>query len=125
MRVILIVLSLLLLSCGDVTGPLSPYKMDIRQGNFVTADMRDKLKPGMTRQQVRYVLGTPMISDVFHGNRWDYVYLLERRGKMVEERRLTLYFEGDSLARIDDGPQPNGVAPAIQADDPGNAGGKS
>ena len=112
MRSILILLSMLLSSCGGVAGPSSLYKMDIRQGNFVTAEMREKLKLGMSRQQVRYVLGTPMISDAFHGNRWDYVYLLEHRGKLVEEQRLTLYFDGDKLAGIDDGAKPAQVAPA-------------
>ena len=101
MRFKIILLSLLLASCGSVS-LLAPYKMDIRQGNFVTAEMRDKIKPGMSRTQVRYVLGTPMISDVFHANRWDYVYRLEHRHELVEQQRLTLYFEGDNLARIDD-----------------------
>ncbi|MEO8331428.1 MAG: outer membrane protein assembly factor BamE [Gallionella sp.] len=111
MRVILIVLTMLLSSCGELAGPLSPYKMDIRQGNFVTAEMREKLKLGMSRQQVHYVLGTPMVSDAFHGNRWDYVYLLEHRGKRVDEKRLTLYFEGDNLARIEEGTKPAELAP--------------
>jgi len=106
-RSILILFSLLLLSsCGRVTGPFSVYKMDIRQGNFVTTDMREKLKLGMSRQQVRYVLGTPMVNDAFHENRWDYVYLLEQRGKRVEQQRLTIYFEGDELVKIDDSFKP-------------------
>lgn len=111
MRAILILFCILLASCGGYTGPLSPYKMDIRQGNFVTVEMREKLKPGMSRQQVRYVLGTPMISDVFHGNRWDYVYRLEQGNKLVEEQRLTLYFDGDNLVRMFDSSQPDGIAP--------------
>jgi len=119
MRAILILLSVLLSSCEGVTGPLSPYKMDIRQGNYVAAEMRDKLKIGMSKQQVHYVLGTPMISDAFHGNRWDYVYLLEHRGKLVEERRLTLYFVGDNLANIDEEPQPTGTVRAIKPDNSG------
>ncbi len=103
MRFKIILLSLLLASCGSISAPsLSPYKMDIRQGNFVTAEMRDKIKLGMSRAQVRYALGTPMISDLFHGNRWDYVYRLEQRRELVEQQRLTLYFEGDNLTRIDD-----------------------
>lgn len=101
MRFKIIVLSLLLASCSAVPS-LAPYKMDIRQGNFVTAEMRDKIKLGMSRAQVRYALGTPMISDVFHGNRWDYVYRLEHGRELIEQQRLTLYFEGDNLARIDD-----------------------
>jgi len=113
MRAQMIVFSLLLASCGGMAGPLTPYKMDIRQGNLVTAEMREKLKLGMSKQQVRYVLGTPMISDAFHGNRWDYVYQLERAGKVVDEQRLTLYFDGDILVSIDDGSKPAEPAPSI------------
>lgn len=104
MRFNIILISVLLASCSSFSVPLlTPYKMDIRQGNDVTAEMRDKLKLGMNRVQVRYVLGTPLIRDAFHGNRWDYVYRLEQDSKLVgQQRRLTLYFEGDSLSRIDD-----------------------
>ncbi len=110
MRTKIILLALMLLS--PVLSSCAIYKMDIRQGNFVTQDMREKLKLGMTKPQVRYVLGTPMINDVFHGNRWDYVYRLEHGGKIVEKRNLTLDFEGDILARIDDGNQPVETVPA-------------
>ncbi|OGT23117.1 MAG: cell envelope protein SmpA [Gallionellales bacterium RIFOXYB12_FULL_54_9] len=103
----IILLSLLLASCGNISIPdvvpvPTPYKMDIRQGNFVTAEMREKIKLGMSKSQVKYVLGTPMVSDVFHANRWDYVYRLEQRAKLVEQQRLTLYFENDTLTKIDD-----------------------
>jgi outer membrane protein assembly factor BamE len=104
MRTKLVLLSLLLSSCGYLHTPvLSPYKMDIRQGNYVTPEMREKLKLGMSRSQVRYVLGTPMVSDPFHANRWDYVYRLEHEGEIVEKQQLTVYFEGDNLVRVDDG----------------------
>lgn len=107
MRIKLILLSLLLASCSYLSAPvLSPYKMDIRQGNYVTPEMRDKLKIGMSRQQVRYVMGTPMVSDAFHGNRWDYVYRLEQRGEVVEKQHLTLYFDKDVLVRVDDSGKP-------------------
>lgn len=107
MRIKLILLSMLLASCSYLSAPvLSPYKMDIRQGNYVTQEMSDKLKIGMTRQQVRYVLGTPMISDAFHGNRWDYVYRLEQRGELIEKRYLTLYFDKDILVRVEEGGKP-------------------
>lgn len=105
MQIKIILLTLLLASCG-----LKPYKMDIHQGNFITADMRAQLKLGMSKTQVRYVLGTPMVNDPFHDNRWDYVYRLEHRGKVTEQQRLTLNFSGSSLQRIDDGTQ------IIQAD---------
>lgn len=113
MRIKLVLLSTLLASCSYLSSPvLSPYKMDIRQGNYITPEMREKLKLGMSKSQVRYVLGTPMVSDAFHGNRWDYIYSLEQRGEVVEKQRLTLYFEGDRLVRIDDGRQPEQAAPA-------------
>lgn len=110
-KIILLVLVFFLPALSSCTA----YKMDIRQGNFVTPDMREKLKVGMTKQQVRYVLGTPMINDAFHGSRWDYAYRLERDNKVIEQQDLTLYFEGENLARIVDGGQPTGTAPA-QAD---------
>jgi outer membrane protein assembly factor BamE len=107
MRFNIILLSLLLAACDSISLPdavslPTSYKMDIRQGNFVTAEMREKIKPGMSKSQVRYVLGTPMVSDVFHANRWDYVYRLEQSAKLVEQQRLTLYFENDNLTLIDD-----------------------
>ena len=111
MRSGMIFLTLLLASCNSVPF-LTSYKMDIRQGNFVIADMREKLKLGMSKQQVRYVMGTPMINDVFHGNRWDYVYRLERGAKVIEKQNLTLYFEGDNLTRIVDEGKPVEIAPA-------------
>jgi outer membrane protein assembly factor BamE len=115
MRHKIILVSLLLAACGGGIPHFSPYKMDVRQGNFVTQEMRDKLQLGMSKQQVRYVLGTPLLSDMFHGNRWDYVYSLAQRGKVVEHQAMTLYFEGDSLTRIDDAAMPVSVpAPVIE-----------
>jgi outer membrane protein assembly factor BamE len=107
MRFNIILLSLLLAACDSISLPDSipvptSYKMDIRQGNFVTAEMREKIKLGMSKSQVKYVLGTPMVSDVFHANRWDYVYRLEQKSRLVEKQRLTLYFENDNLTKIDD-----------------------
>ena len=78
------------------------YKMDIQQGNVVTQDMVERLKPGMTKREVRYTLGTPLVQDPFHQSRWDYVYLLRKgREKEPQRRALTLYFDGDRLARIE------------------------
>jgi outer membrane protein assembly factor BamE len=110
MRTKIIVLALVLFS--PLLSSCATYKMDIRQGNFVTPEMREKLKLGMTRQQVHYVLGTPMINDAFHADRWDYVYRLERGSKLIEKHRLTLYFSGDGLARVDDDSRPLEVVPA-------------
>ncbi|CAG0124864.1 Secretory immunoglobulin A-binding protein EsiB [Rhodocyclaceae bacterium] len=115
MRYKLIVVSMLLASCSGVTAPalpsITPYKIEIRQGNLVTADMREKIKVGMTTSQVRAALGTPLIADPFHANRWDYQYRYEQEGKLIKQQRLTLYFEGDNLARIDEQDmQPEAVA---------------
>jgi len=83
------------------TGCLSVYKVEIQQGNVVTQEMIDKLRPGMTHSQVRYVLGTPLITDIFHQNRWDYYYYLRKSGdKTGESQRLTVIFKNDSMVSI-------------------------
>jgi len=90
----------LLAGCGSWSNPIDrikPHKIDIPQGNALTQDKLDKLKPGMTPAQVRFILGTPLIVDPFHSNRWDYVYRLEKEGKLVESRRVTVIFENDQL----------------------------
>lgn len=112
MRIKIVLYSLLLLS--TMLASCAPYKMEIRQGNYVTAEMRGKLKLGMTKQQVRFVMGTPMISDVFHENRWDYVYQLEQERKLVERNGLTLYFDGDVLSRIVDADPAFVIIPATE-----------
>lgn len=117
MRTKLIIISVLLVSCSEVSTPKLPsftaHKIEINQGNMVTAEMRQKLKSGMTRLQVQAALGTPLVNDAFHANRWDYVYRLEKNGKLVEKQRMTLFFEGDRLTRIDDGNMP--ALPAVVA----------
>ena len=80
---------------------LTPYHIDIQQGNVVTQEMVDRLKPGMTRQQVRFVMGSPPLVDPFHKDRWDYVYYLNKAGRVVEQRRLILLFDGDVLKRVE------------------------
>ena len=113
MRITLIVIPLLLVACSGVARlpSFTPHKIDIRQGNLVTSEMRDKLKLGMSRAQVRAVLGTPLINDAFHANRWDYAYRLEQDNKLIEQQRMAVYFDGDALARIEDGNMPT-LAPA-------------
>ncbi|MDE2366994.1 MAG: outer membrane protein assembly factor BamE [Betaproteobacteria bacterium] len=97
-RILTLVALLLLAGCSSV--PSLPYKIEVQQGNVITQEMVDKLRPGMTRSQVRFALGSPMISDAFHENRWDYVYRLEQAGNLVEQRQLTVFFENDKLVRI-------------------------
>lgn len=81
--------------------PLKPYRIDIQQGNYVTQDMVAKLKPGMTRSQVRFALGTPLIVDPFRNDRWDYFYMMHRAGVLTEQRVVTAIFRGDELLRIE------------------------
>jgi len=78
------------------------YRMDIQQGNHLDAETVDQVKEGMTRKQVRFLLGTPMIEDPFHAERWDYVYFLKPGRKHVaEEHHIIVYFSGDTVARVE------------------------
>jgi outer membrane protein assembly factor BamE len=77
------------------------YRIDIQQGNDVTQDMLNKLEPGMTKNQVAYVMGTPLIIDTFHPDRWDYVYTFSPGNGQREQRRITAYFVEDRLSYID------------------------
>lgn len=81
--------------------PFKPYRIDIQQGNFVTQDMVAKLRPGMTRSQVRFALGTPLIVDPFRNDRWDYFYMMHKAGELTEQRVVTAIFRGDELLRIE------------------------
>lgn len=103
MRLSLWFILALLAGCGSWSNPvdrIKPHKIDIPQGNVMTQDMLDKLKPGMTRSQVRFILGTPLIVDPFRANRWDYVFRLEKEGKLIETRRVAVIFEDDRLKAL-------------------------
>jgi outer membrane protein assembly factor BamE len=97
----------LLLGACTLPAFMAPYRMDIQQGNNVTQEMASQLKPGMSKEQVRYLLGTPLLTDLFHAERWDYVYFLDRRGQPRERRRLAVFFQDGKLARLE-----GDVAPA-------------
>jgi outer membrane protein assembly factor BamE len=78
------------------------YRINIQQGNFLDQAAVEQVKAGMTRSQVRYLLGTPMVADSFDKERWDYIYYLKKgRSRHVDSRRVTVYFEGDKVARLD------------------------
>jgi outer membrane protein assembly factor BamE len=95
----------LLASCQSVNNAFPTaknfgvYKLDINQGNYITSDQVDKLKVGMNAQGVRLVLGTPLLMDPFHDNRWDYIYEYTRQGTLAERREFRVYFVSDKLAR--------------------------
>lgn len=126
MRALIIAAVIALSGCTSSMNPIywiTPYKMEIQQGNYVTADAVAKLKPGMTHSQVRFLLGTPLLTDAFHNNRWDYPYEDSKQGKMVDKKLLTVFFEGDSMVRVEGQAQPaehavlpvDASAPAQQA----------
>jgi len=92
--------------------PLTPYKMDIQQGNVVTPEMIAKLQLGMTRSQVRFALGTPLVVDPFRNDRWDYVYRYMKAGAVTEQRRLKVIFREDQLARVEGDGAPASLMPA-------------
>ena len=79
------------------------YRMDIQQGNLLDAEQVEQVEVGMTRSQVRFLLGTPMVIDSFNPDRWDYVYRLQRgHSRKIEKRHLVVWFEGDQVTRIEE-----------------------
>lgn len=90
------------------------FRFPIQQGNIITQEMVDKLQPGMTRSQVRFIMGTPLIADTFNQNRWDYLYSLKMpSGKELREQ-MTILFDGDRLVGIRGDYMPSGAAPAAE-----------
>lgn len=94
-----------LTACSSVTSRLpsvvTPYKIDILQGNVVTREQAAALQTGMSRDQVRDVLGSPLLASVFHADRWDYVFTFRRQGQTPQQRRLTAFFKADVLERFE------------------------
>ena len=89
-------------SASTLGGLIKPYKIDVVQGNVITKEQVSALKTGMTRVEVRDVLGTPLLQSVFHANRWDYVFTFRRGGAETEQmRKLAVFFEGNNLARVE------------------------
>lgn len=82
-------------------GLFSLHRVDQQQGNIVTQNMVNKLKPGMTREQVIYVMGVPIVRNSFDNDRWDYVYTYSREGGPIERKLMTLHFEGELLVRFE------------------------
>ena len=81
---------------------IEAHRMEIQQGNYVTQEMIAKLQPGMTRDQVRFVLGTPLVADAFHADRWDYMFRRQRaNSKQIEQRRIVIFFDDGRLSRIE------------------------
>ena len=115
-RTVVVIAALLVAGCAtiDTYAPtlrsFGVYKLDVNQGNFLSQDMVDKLRVGQTKQQVRLVLGTPLIVSVFRDDRWDYDYEFIKQGRVVEHRKLTVYFADDKLARWEGDEMPQSAA---------------
>jgi outer membrane protein assembly factor BamE len=88
-------------SSDSFLGVITPYRIDIVQGNVVTKEQLARVKPGMTRNQVRDLLGSPLLADPFHEDRWDYIFTIRRQGAEPQRRSLVAYFEHDVLKSID------------------------
>ena len=85
-------------SVSTLGGLITPYKIDILQGNVVVREQVQALQTGMPREQVQAILGTPLVASVFHADRWDYVFTFKRQGQEPQMRRVTVFFDGDALA---------------------------
>ncbi|MBI5109293.1 MAG: outer membrane protein assembly factor BamE [Rhodocyclales bacterium] len=99
-------------STPQITTYLTPYRVDVRQGNMVTQEMVAQLKPGLSREQVRFILGSPLVADMFHADRWDYVYRFQPGRGDAQQRVLTVFFQDNKLLR---------VTGDVVADDPNKA----
>lgn len=105
----LLILSLLTACSSVKMGGIGPHRIDVQQGNALDQESVAKLKPGLTRSQVRFLLGTPLLVDPFRNNRWDYVYTFYKGGKLAEQKRITLFFDNDILQRME------GDVPVVEA----------
>ncbi len=86
---------------------ITPYKVDVIQGNFISKEQVEQLRPGMIRDQVKATLGTPLLASVFHADRWDYVFTLKRKGVESRSYRYTVFFKGDVLERFEGDQMPS------------------
>jgi outer membrane protein assembly factor BamE len=84
-----------------VLGMITPYRVEVVQGNVLTKEMVAQVKPGMNRSQVRDLLGSPLLTDIFHGERWDYVFTIRRQGAEPQSRKVVALFEGENLKSLD------------------------
>jgi outer membrane protein assembly factor BamE len=104
----LVVFPLLMLGAGcssiqgdRLLGAITPYRIDVMQGNVITKELAANVKPGMTREQVRDLLGSPLLTSTFHADRWDYVFTMRRQGVAPQRRSVVAFFKGDALERLE------------------------
>ena len=104
---------LMLVGCSSTGDYAFVYKQDIQQGNIIDQQTINKLKLGMSKRQVRFVLGTPLLIDLFHRERWDYLFSMKRSRQPVERVFVSAHFEGDRLAKITGDLTPDPTAPQV------------
>jgi len=121
--VLLCALVLVLSACSYIDDPLSklvanvnPYRIELIQGNVVTQEQLQVIRPGMNKNQIKEVLGTPLIVSLFHGDRWDYAFTIRRHGQPIQQRRLSVFFENDAMTRYDADPLPTEAEFAARID---------
>lgn len=90
-------------SSDNFLGVVTPYRVEVVQGNVVTKEQANAIKTGMNRAQVRDILGAPLLTDAFHQDRWDYVFTIRRQGAEPQRRSVVVLFDGDALKSIDTG----------------------
>jgi outer membrane protein assembly factor BamE len=98
------ILIIVLCTASLLVSACSIHKVDVQQGNVITQEMREQIKEGASKRQVSFILGTPLLADPFHRDRWDYVYSLQTGKNKPEIQRMTLFFEDDKLIRIEGWP---------------------
>ena len=121
--VLLCALVLVLSACSYIDDPLSklvanvnPYRIELIQGNVVTQEQLQVIRPGMNKNQIKEVLGTPLIVSLFHGDRWDYAFTIRRQGQTIQQRRLSVFFENDAMTHFDADPLPSEAEFAARID---------
>jgi outer membrane protein assembly factor BamE len=102
-----------LTACSSV---ITPYRPDVVQGNFVSREQAQALRLGMPRQAVRDILGTPLVTSVFHADRWDYAFTIRRQGAEPQLRRFSVFFKNDILVQLDGDPLPTEAEFAAKID---------
>ncbi len=117
-----ITILLVILISITLAGCVRSYRVEIQQGNVISAEQIEKLTPGTSRNEVRFILGTPLIVDPFHAERWDYFYSLDpAKGEQVTKYRLSIWFENDLVTRteVEGAGLPGAIQPDLEEDSPG------
>jgi outer membrane protein assembly factor BamE len=86
---------------GRIAGLVSPYKVEVVQGNFVSKEQKEALQVGMPRAQVKEILGSPLVTSAFHADRWEYVFTIRRQGQEPQQRKLTVFYKGDEMLKVE------------------------